>query len=179
MVRILITKTSPSPSSTARIVALSSGNATIQEAYGSKQGPTRWAKFFLFMGILLCGAFVFPPNIWSRFMHSLGTVHNHDENDGSGKWKGTPSIWDLNQVERTHPIHIPFGSRQIATSCIQPIFQGYVSFLDIIQWCGVVGLVFLIFFIRQEFMRCKERVVWATVSQVQDTFGFLRRHVNN
>lgn len=158
--RVLFSPTSPPSSSTARILSLS---GTSHPPVSRREGPTRLSKAYLFLAVLFGVSFILPHNLMSRILYAIA----------GQKLPTNVGIELYDDLLTTSSVLVmPTLHKSDVIECIPFLFDGHVSYLDLIQWVGTLSMIFLILFVKEEYCRVKERCVWVTVTQVQDTFGF-------
>jgi hypothetical protein len=150
---VLLAPTSPSSSSTEYILSLSAGE-------NQPEGPSRSTKLYLVIG-MFCHTvgFWLPLNLVSRLFFILtGTstfgLKKGLDDSNSSLLNGDQSSWYSCYPLFNHPLF---------------------SLVDLFQFIGIIGGVFLFLFVRSEFKRVKERCIWYTVRRVTGTFGFFGR----
>jgi hypothetical protein len=162
---ILFSPTSPSTSSTARILSLS---ATDDNRRREREGPSVMAKLYLILATLFSIVYTLPNNLTSYFLYVFAGL----EQPPFGPTRNdTITVFPLSSTRLTDFFNVSAPRRN---GCLN-FFDDYVSVQDLMYWCGFVGLIFWALFVRAEFCRVKERCVWITVTRVQDTFGFGRQ----
>lgn len=152
-IAVLSSPTSPSSSSTEYILSLSAGE-------NQPEGPSYATKTYLLIGMLLHTIYSFIPlNLYSRFFFAL-SINNTIE---YAKGFMRPDL--IND----YPNH---KSGIDLLKCFPLFNTPWFTVMDIVQFTGVLSLVFIFLFVRYEFMRVKERCIWFTVRRVTGTFGF-------
>jgi hypothetical protein len=173
---ILGSATAPSEYSTSRIVGL----ASHRHKKNVSEGPTKMAKIYLFIALLLyLPASVLPPSVSLRLLKMATTPAASPDFSPSPTHPGS-SFLPAEPLHRHVPVHADVKTTPLLDNCLDfPIFYGYASFMDIFLFASVLSMFFWFLFIRLEFARVKERCIWEMVCKVQDTFGFLRGTESN
>ncbi|KAJ3049774.1 hypothetical protein HK097_009233, partial [Rhizophlyctis rosea] len=139
-----------------------------------RQGPSRTAKTLLILGVLLCLAWSIESSVSSRTVDLI--VRRRCERTGrsyESEMCVVPPWWWLDRKGSLEVSGMVGGVVEEAVRVVRRL-HGWASWVDLVQWGGGVGLVLLFSFARKEFRRNKEEWVWATVSEVQNTFDFRR-----
>ncbi|KAH6567243.1 hypothetical protein BASA60_009140 [Batrachochytrium salamandrivorans] len=148
------------------------------------KGPSMLSKSLFIVGAVLSCMWWFEPSITSRIIQTHvqstmlpGSSYESNicivppwwwlENTQEEEEVDTSSSNMLFDMTDSNASIYLYTHRRVAIQA-----HGWASWMDVIQWLGLVGLCSLFSAMRLEYKRNMEEWVWITVSEVQNTFDF-------
>ncbi|KAI9208610.1 uncharacterized protein BJ171DRAFT_577711 [Polychytrium aggregatum] len=155
---VLIITTFPTVSS------LSASASARSSMYRRRFGPALSSRILLFVGVVFYLAWWIEPSVLSRGLMTWFRIAIEPDSSLVQRVCSIPPYW-----WRT-PLDATTGNGPDDNADL----HGWASVVDLVQWIGGVGYLFLFLFVRAEYLRNMKEWVLLSVTHVQDTFDFRR-----